>query len=151
MLEPAHPPADIMRIMAEPLSEIPAGVPTVSTRGSDFWLLEGILLGRTRPQAVHGEIDDAVDAVTKIKVLTGGARHPLIFDARNVGWLQIKAREHIHRHAAELFTRAAVIVRPNTLRVFSRALMGVARIEIPVEMFLDEQRAWDFANRPEAA
>ena len=137
--------------MAEPFSEIPTGAPTVKTRGSDFWLHKGILLGRTRPKSTHGELQDAVDAFTKLKALTGGSRYPLIFDARNVGWLHIRAREHIHRHAAELFTRAAVIVRPNTLRVFSRALLGVARVEIPVEIFLDEQSAWEFVSRPEAA
>ncbi len=100
---------------------------------------------------MHGELEDAVDAVSKIKALTSGSRCPLIFDARRVGWLQIKAREHVHRHAANLFTRAGVIVRPNSLRVFSRALLGVARVEIPVEIFLDERSAWEFVSRPEAA
>lgn len=130
---------------------IPAAAPAVSTRGTDFWLHEGTIFGRTRPGTTHGELEDAIDVVAKIKLLTGNSRHPLLFDARNVGWVQIEAREHAHRHAAELFTCAGVVVRPRTAKVLSRALLGGADIEIPVALFVDERDAWDFVRRSAAA
>ena len=130
---------------------IPTTALSVSTRGSDFWLHDGIVYGKTRLGAPHGELEDAIDLVPKMKLLIGDSRRPLLFDACNVGWLQINARENLHRHVADLFTRAAVIVRPNAIRLLSRALLGVATVEIPVELFVDEEGAWDFVAQSRVA
>ena len=51
---------------------------------------------------------------------------PLLFDARDVGWLQITARERVYRHA----------------------LLGVTHVAIPVKLFTDEEAAWEYAIWP---
>ena len=48
---------------------IPADSPTTSTRGSDFWLHDDMLYGRTRRHAPHGELGDAVDLIDNVDSL----------------------------------------------------------------------------------
>ncbi len=128
------------------LFDIPQDAPTTSTRGSDFWLADGIIFGRTRAQAPHGELIDALDAVQRIRRLIENTPRPLLFDARQVGWLQLKAREHVHRHAGDLFTRAAVVVKSPMLPVLKVGLLGVrGRLDIPVEFFVKSDEALQFA------
>ncbi len=128
------------------LFDIPPNAPTTSTRGSDFWLADGIIFGRTRAQAPHGELLDAVNAVERIRQLIENTPRPLLFDARQVGWLQFKAREHVHQHAGELFTRAAVVVKGPMLRVLRFGMLGLGgRLDIPVEIFVEADDALQFA------
>ncbi len=125
---------------------IPADVPQVSTRASDFWLHDGLVYGRTRKGVPHGELQDAIAVVEKMRELTGGVPHPLLFDASEVGWLQMRAREHVHRHAAEMFTRAGVVVGSAMVRAMSHALLGFINPTIPVRIFTDEDEAYEFAT-----
>ncbi len=124
--------------------DIPAEAPTTSTRATDFWLHDGVLYGRTRNLAPHGEYHDTVDAFEKIRTLIDGKRRPLIFDARHVGWVQMKAREHVFKHRSELFTRAGVIVSRASYRIMKYAFGGAHRGDIPMKLCSDEEEAWQF-------
>lgn len=124
---------------------IPPHAPTAATRASDFWFHDGLLYGRTRRGAPHGELQDAIDAFEKVRQLTDGVPRPLLFDATEVGWLQLRAREHVHRHAAEVFTRAGVVVAGLMIRAMSHALLGFVNATIPVRIFTDEDEAYRFA------
>lgn len=105
-----------------------------------------MLYGRTRRHSPHGELGDAVDAFENIRALTGGVAVPLLFDARHVGWLQFKAREYVHRHAAELFTRAAVIIPAPMPMILNYSLLGHGGLGIPLRLFATEDDAWSFAS-----
>lgn len=43
-------------------------------------------------------------SVNALAELAGGEPMPLLFDARNLGWMQMDSHDYIQAHASEVFT-----------------------------------------------
>ena len=122
-----------------------ADVPTLDTETTTFWVIDGILYGQSRPESPQRELRDAVNAMDALAELTAGIPMPLLFDARNLGWMQMDAREYIQAHAKEVFTRAAIVAKPDQAEMMTYALKD-SQAAMPVRVFTDDEAAWRFAS-----
>ena len=68
---------------------IPEDAPTAHSPGSQYWLHDGVLYGRTSSDHVRRDASFADAAFEAIRGLVGlGRRVPMLMDARKLGWLQ---------------------------------------------------------------
>lgn len=132
--------------------EIPAEAPVVEARNAVFWLHDGVVFGKHLPDQPGVTLDDAIRVFHELRTLTGGVRVPMMFDGRGLGWLNIDARGYIRAHTPEVFTRAAIVVKHELVRLLSHAFLGTSGLDIPLQLFTDEEEAWQFlAERSDAA
>ena len=54
--------------------------------------------------------------------------------------------EGADRHAAELFTHAGVVVKRRMVQALTYGLLGMTQVSIPVEIFVDEQKAYRYVT-----
>lgn len=125
--------------------EIPSGAQSYSARNATFWLHDGVLYGKHLPDTPNVTLEDAIQVLHKLKELTGGDRVPFLFDGRGLGWLNMDARAYVRANAPEVFSRAAVVVKHELIRRLSHAFLGIAGMDMPIELFTDEEEAWNYA------
>jgi len=125
--------------------EIPGSAPSYAVHNAVFWLHDGVIHGRHLPDEPKVSLEDAMEVFQKLKEMTGGERVPLAFDGRGLGRLSMDASAYIRANAPDVFSHAAIVVKHELIRLLSKAFLGVAGIEMPIQLFTDEQEAWDFA------
>ncbi len=124
--------------------QIPAGAPVVEARNASFWLHDGVIFGKHLPDQPSVTLDDAIRVLHELRAMTGGTRVPMMFDGRGLSWLNIDARGYIRAHMPEVFTRVAIVVKHEFVRLLSHAILGTSGVDIPVQLFTDEEKAWQF-------
>lgn len=127
-------------------NEIPGGALVYEARNAVFWLDGGVMLGYHMEDRPNVTLEDAIVVLQELREMTGGKRVPLMYDGRGLGWLNVDARGYIRAHSQEVFTHAAVVVKHELVRLLSHAILGIAGMDMPVEIFTDEDKAWRFVN-----
>lgn len=131
---------------------IPEGAPQVEARNAIFWMHDGTVFGRHRPDEPNVTLEDAIKVLQDLREMTGGQRLPILFDGRGLGWLNIDARGYIRAHVGEVFSSVAIVVRHELVRLLSYAFLGSSGLDIPLQLFTDEEKAWNFlVSRTDAA
>lgn len=118
---------------------------------AEFWLHDGLMYGKHLPHEPTVSLDDVIHVFQKLREMTGGTPVPLLFDGRGIGWLGIEARAYMRVNVSALFTCAAVIVKHDLVRILSHAFLGLAGMDMPVEVFTDEEKAYAFATSHSSA
>ncbi|NND01468.1 MAG: hypothetical protein HKN91_01650 [Acidimicrobiia bacterium] len=133
--------------------EIPGGAPSFRAHNAMFWLDDGIMLGKHLPHEPNVTLEDVIEAFQKFKGMTGGELVPFVVDARGLARLGYDARAYIRASSPEVFSHIAIVVKPELIRLLSHAFIGVSGMEVPVQLFTDEEEAWSFAtaHRSDAA
>ena len=125
--------------------EIPGGAPSHAVHNAMFWLEDGVMFGKHLPDEADVTLEDVIEVFQKLREMTGGQRVPFLFDGRGLGWLGLDARAYIRANAPDVFTHAAILVKHELIRRLSHAFLGVAGIDMSIQLFTDEDAAWDFA------
>ena len=125
--------------------EIPGDAPTLRVHNAVFWLHDGIMFGKHLPHEPSVTLEDVMFAFQKMREMTGDVPVPLLLDGRGLGWLGMDARAYIRANASNHFTRVSVLVKHDLIRLLSHAFLGVAGVDLPVQLFTDEDKAYKYA------
>ena len=126
--------------------EIPGGVPTYRNHNAQFWLHDDVMYGRHLPHEPSVTLEDAIETLQKLREMTAGTRVPLMFDARGLSWLNLDARAYIRANAPDVWSQAAIVVKHEFVRLLSHAFLGIAGMDMPLQIFTDEEAAFRYAT-----
>ena len=125
---------------------IPGEAQVVDAGFTVFWLHEGVVYAHAQPGAPTRELPYVEKVFELLEPLIAGEPKPFFFDAREIAWLDPKARNFLHASLGAIATRVAFIVDPAMKRAMTHAWVGFEEPSVPVAFFDDEEEAWEWVT-----
>ena len=121
----------------------------LETRTARIDLAEsGVVVVRIRNGA-RQSMTDASDNLTTAIGVAGGTRRPILVDIRGAQPLAADVRRlYSGQNVANAFTALALLIEGSPLgRMMGNVYFSVARLPMPMQMFMDESRAMEWLAR----
>ena len=111
----------------------------------------GVVVVRIRNGARQSMTDASENLATAIAV-AAGQRRPVLVDIRNAQPLAADVRRQYSNHnVANAFTALALLIDTSPLgRMMGNVYFSVARLPMPMQMFVDELKALEWLDRHRA-
>ena len=108
----------------------------------------GVVIVRIRDGA-RQSLSDASENLETAIATRGGQRRPLLVDIRLAAPLAADVRRlYSSQHIADAFTALALLIDTSPLgRMMGNVYFSVARLPMPMKMFVDEEAALDWLGR----
>ena len=108
----------------------------------------GVVVVRIRNGA-RQSVTDAADNLTTAIAVAGGTRRPILVDIRHAQPLAADVRRlYSGQNVANAFTALALVIEGSPLgRLMGNVYFNVARLPMPMQMFVDESHALEWLAR----
>ena len=108
----------------------------------------GIVIVRVR-DGIRQSVTDASENLSTAIAMRGGERRPLLVDIKKAAPLAADVRrQYSSQHIADAFTALALLIDTSALgRMMGNVYFAVARLPMPMKMFVDESLALAWLDR----
>jgi hypothetical protein len=111
-----------------------------------FWLEDGVLRCRVKPNERVQTPEEAADSVRIFREIGGGVPRPAVIEIAGARGLSRGAREaYVGPGAGEIFSAAAVVFASSAIaRALGNFIMAVSRPAFPMRLFehVEDAEAW---------